>query len=185
MTSPRVNYIKWRKKMNIITNKKTKYTTIPHCMSRRPTVSVFAKAVYMFIKSLNPSFPGYTKIQEATGIRSRTTVSRCLNELEVHNFIYRLKNTDKRSNQYRFVDHEMDNGSSSNGLKSVHQMDSNKNNVIIPNNKMVSSPIQASEETLIKTQEILSESLKSLGPDAGINYKEKNRPSFNPNHLGE
>ena len=152
---------------------------------RNPTISPNERSIYGFLKSFNPCYTSYKAIRSGTGISGKSTISKTLLKLELKRLIKKERRPNLRSTFYTFPDKNEYLAGQETELGSVLNQDTNKNNVIKPNNKMVSSPNQASEETKIKTQEILSETLKTLGPDAGINYKEKVRPSFNPSYLGE
>lgn len=154
------------------------FTMILNSVIRNPRISVYAKVIYMLLRSYSPSFPSYAKILAETGIGSRTTVSKYLDELTHWNLLKRVYNSKYNSNLYIFADQQVDIANPPARLEVVQEVDSNKIQIIKTNNNMVSSPSPPAEDTLVNSQEILSKLRESLGTDASNGYKERNKPSF-------
>ncbi len=79
---------------------KKNFTIVANDIARCANISMASKALYLVIKSYNPSFPSYKILQEITGW-GKTTISLCLKELVLRSLIkYEKGNSCKRANQY-------------------------------------------------------------------------------------
>lgn len=119
---------------------KGNFTKIPNNLIRNPRLSPLSKTVYILIRSYSPSFPSYARILHESGIASRTTLSKCLNELKAKKFIRVIDSSKHRSNLYEFPIQPMDCPSPCHEPLIVQPVDPNKNNVIRTIEKEVESP---------------------------------------------
>lgn len=164
--------------MNIENDIKGNFTKISNFIIRDPNLSPFAKAIFILIKSYSPSYPSYSRILLETGIKSRSTVSKGLSELKAKNLIRVIDSPSHKSNLYEFpIPKKMDSISSYIELESVQEMDTNKTNLKILNNKgneaSTDHPVESS-----KLKEIFAVAESSLGTDARSGFKLKERPTF-------
>lgn len=155
---------------------KKQFVAIPHWIARNADISPLAKIVYMVIASFNPSFPSYKRLCKDTGIKSKTTISKCLKELVLLNLILVIRHGFNRSNTYRIVecpfnglfDQELDSPITDIEPNQVHDLDSNKINIIISNKANEAPSVLMTEEPLAKhlnteeTSEALSKILKEM-----------------------
>lgn len=111
----------------------TLFVRINKEFAQSPLLSPKAKTVYLYLRSFDPSFPGYDCIMKATQIGSRSTLSKVLRELEILGWIIIHKNG--RSNLYEFPYEQYQSKKSVQyvgttspkiNLKPVHPLDSNK-----------------------------------------------------------
>lgn len=154
------------------------YTKIPNSVARNPNITPHAKAIYLFIRSFSPSFPGYKRILKETGIGSKSTISKSLVELQNLKLIRVVDSPNHKSNLYEFPKTEsVDSPRPPDVPVPVHKVDPNKTNIIITNNKASeASPALPVEDSLRK--EIFAKAQSSLGPGARYGYKPKERPTF-------
>lgn len=154
------------------------FTKIPNHVIKDPSLSPYAKAIYILIKSYSPSYPSYNRIMEQTGIGSRSTINKGLSDLKAKGLIRIIDSPKYKSNLYEFPSPEkMDTTSLKDELKPVQEMDSNNTKLIIPNNKASGAstdpPVEAS-----KRDQIFEEAISSLGTDASKGYISKERPTM-------
>lgn len=141
------------------------FVKIPTKIARNPAISPMAKTLYMVLKSYNPSFPSFKKLCLDTGIKSKTTLKKYLNELESMCYIRINSGGFNQSNNYEVFDSPnieqvgqfLTSLVSNNGLRDGHNLDSNKNKLIISNKSQEDSSAIASEEPLgkpVSTEEL-------------------------------
>ena len=151
------------------------FVKVPTWIARSSFLSPLAKTVYVAIISYDPSFPSHKKLCKDTGIKSRTTISKCLKELVHFDLIKILKGGYNTSNTY-IINPRPFNGLFNQNMESPipnneplldQEMDSNKNNIIISNKRNddfaglnpenpPSRPL-TTEETSIKISQILKD----------------------------
>lgn len=153
---------------------KANFTMIPNVIIRNPKITPYAKAIYIALKSFSPSFPSYKKIMEVTGINSKTTISNCLKILVTFGVLKISQRATHKSNLYEFP---ADLNSPIDGLEFVHEVDTNKTNLKIPNNK-ASEPSTDPPVEDSKRKKLFAEAQSSLGTGAGLGYIPKERPTF-------
>ena len=113
-----------------------------------------------------------------TGIGSRTTISKALSELKARKLIHVIDSPNHKSNLYEFPQpSKMDCPSSIDGLELVQEVDTNKTNLKIPNNKESEASTDPPVESSIRA-EIFAKAQSSLGTVAGNGYKPQERPTF-------
>lgn len=140
------------------------YIKVPTWIARSPSISPLAKTLFVVISSYNPSFPSYKTLILNTGIKSKTTIRKCLIELLSFNLISIKKGGFNTSNTYVINSSPINELSlqkmkldiPNNELKRCHQMDSIKNNIKISNkenNISVFSP-EISLQTHLTVEEV-------------------------------
>lgn len=158
---------------------KEHFVKIPKWVARNSQISPIAKALYMAIKSYNPSFPSYSRLCKDTGINSHTTIRKYLIELVHLNLITIQKSGFNRSNTYLIVNSPF-NGVTSQKMKvtssdfevnPLHNLESIKNNIKISNKDLKNSldsdsneknPEQIKSLSNDETNMALSDILKSI-----------------------
>lgn len=154
------------------------FTKISNLIIRDPKISPYAKAIYMLIRSYSPSFPSYTCIMNQTGIGSRSTINKALTVLEAMSLIRIIHSSKHKSNLYEFIPpKKMDLTSIQNELEPVQEVDTNKTNLIKPNNNNTGPPTVQTVEGL-KREEFFSQAITSLGTGVGKRYKPQERPTI-------
>lgn len=156
-------------------NVQTNFTKIPNVIIRNPKITPYAKAIYIALKSFSPCFPSYRRIMEMTGINSKTTISNCIKILVSSGVMRISQNSLYKSNFYEF---DMDINTPIAGLELVHEVDTNKTNLKIPNNNETEASTDPPVESSLRSR-IFKDAESSLGPDASDGYKPKERPTFN------
>lgn len=151
------------------------FVKVPTWIARGSFLSPLAKTVYVAILSYEPSFPSYKRLCKDTGIKSKTTIRKCLKELVQFDLIKILKGGFNTSNTYIIIPRPL-NGLLNQNMESPipyneplldQEMDSNKNNIKISNkgndDLSGSSPENppsrplTTEETSIKISQILKD----------------------------
>jgi hypothetical protein len=155
---------------------KEPFVKIPRRIARNIEISPQAKALYMALRSYDPIFPSYKQLCKDTGLKSKTSISKFLKELVFFDLITITKEGFNRSNTYKIIERPF-NGLFNQDLDSpitdiepnqVHDLDSNKNNIIISNKANQAPSVLTTEEPLAKhlnteeTSEALSKILKEM-----------------------
>lgn len=117
------------------------FVKVPTWIARNSFISPLAKTVYIAILSYNPSFPSYKRLCKDTGIKSKTTIRKCLKELLLLGLIQIHNSGYNTSNNYTIITkpfngllgQNMESDHSSNVIPLGQEMNSNKNNIIISN----------------------------------------------------
>jgi len=111
-----------------------RFLTLSHEFMRNPLISIQAKCLLAYLRCFKPCYPAYPLIMMELGIRSRSTLSRLLKELERHGNLRIIKKCGT-SNRYEFPKEQERRGkpvqllaqtSPSKASLPVHLMDSNK-----------------------------------------------------------
>lgn len=106
--------------------KPKEFAVISHKITLSNEFSPISKAVYLVLRSFNPSYVSYTKIMSLTGIGSRTSISRAIKQLTQLGAIKAVRDYQRRSRLYRFP-HE----SVLHEYRLVHKMDSSKSQELV------------------------------------------------------
>ncbi|MBY0412755.1 MAG: helix-turn-helix domain-containing protein [Bdellovibrionales bacterium] len=152
------------------------FVKIPRRIARNFEISPQAKALYMALRSYDPIFPSYHQLCKDTGIKSKTSISKFLKELVFFNLITIIKSGFNRSNTYKIVERpfnglfNQDLNSSTTNIEpnQVHDLDSNKINIIISNKANEAPSVLMTEDPLAKhlnteeTSEAISKILKEM-----------------------
>lgn len=156
--------------------KKEYFVKVPNWIARSAFLSPYSKTLYVAIVSYNPSFPSYSQLVKDTGIKSKTTIRKCLKELVLFDLIKIIKGGFNTSNTYvinpkplnGILQQNMNLTTSGNETCLVQEMEPNKINIKISNKgDEVSSALNtedphAKPATEQETNESLSEILNGI-----------------------
>lgn len=82
--------------------KRKKFAAISHRITLTPNLSPISKAIYLALRSFNPSYVSYSKIMSITGIGSRTTISRGIQQLKNYGALEAVRDSQRKAKVYRF-----------------------------------------------------------------------------------
>ncbi|WP_417335926.1 helix-turn-helix domain-containing protein [Halobacteriovorax marinus] len=110
--------------------KRSNFTQIPNELIRDPNLDPKAKALYMYLASLNPCFPSYKSIMEALGIKGKSTVKKLIDILIDNGWADYISGGFNKPNIYKVHwSKKCTVASPENGPITVQKVDSNNTNI--------------------------------------------------------